>query len=85
MNSALVMSTSSAALNSMNSLADGAVARRRRERADARRAAALGRLEYVAAQREQHRAAPGEIDLDVELLSVAAARRDQFAVDALEP
>ena len=54
----------------------------RGERGHSRRARLLGRLEYVGADREQHRGAAGEVDLDVHLLAVAAARRDQLAVDA---
>ena len=78
MNSAPVISTSSPADGSMNSRL-----RTRDLTAGAgrlgygRRAAALGRLEHTAADCEQHHRLARKIDFDVDLLTIAAARRDQ--------
>jgi hypothetical protein len=71
-------------LNSMNSRAVERLAvGGRGELTDSRRCRLFRRLVYVGADGEQHGAAAGEIDFDVHLLSVAAARGHELALDAL--
>ncbi len=85
MNSAAVMSTSSAALNSTNSLPTERLAVAGASKAVTFGAApASGGLNMLAAQRQQHGAAAGKIEFDADLLAIAAARRDEFAVDTLD-
>jgi len=71
MNSAAVMSTSSAELNSTNSLPSARRLSRRLEGRHLRCGAGIGRLEHVAAQCQQY-VLRLEIELDADLLTIAA-------------
>ena len=48
-----------------------------------RRRRRFRRLEHIAAHGEQHDAPAGKVDFDIDLLAVAAARRDELALDVL--